>query len=499
MAADTLFLALDGGTEGLRAALFTPDGHMVGFAAEPYPTAHPAPGRAEQDPEDWWRALGRAVRRLIAETGVAPERIAALAAGTTSCTVVLLDTEGRPLRPALLWMDVRAGREADEVLATGDPALIVNGAGAGPVSAEWLLPKLKWLKRHEPETYAAASRIGEYQEFLALRLTGRWVATRTQLTMRWHGGPGGYAECLMARLGLDDALRKLPPEIVAPGEPIGRLTPAAADALGLSPRTLVVQGGSDAFIGTLALGVARPGRVAFLTGSSHLFLAVSDTPLHRRGLWGSYQDVVVPGVHVLEGGQVSTGSIVRWFRTLCGGIDYETLNREAAAVAPGAEGLLMIDHFQGNRTPFTDAAARGAFVGLSLSHGRGHLFRAVLEGIACGSALIYRTMMEAGLSADWITVGGGAVHSPLWLQIHADALGRPLRVPEVADATILGAGVLAMTGAGVHPDLPTAADAVFRLDRVVEPDMASHELYRERVALSAETYERLRSVHAGLA
>jgi sugar (pentulose or hexulose) kinase len=212
-------VGIDGGTESLRARVFDLNGHCLGNAASPYATCFAAGARAEQEPEDWWKAAGKAVRAAIAEAGVMPDQIEALSLATTCCTVVALDASGRALRPAILWMDMRAGREATDVLATGDPALVVNGAGQGPVSAEWMLPKALWLARHEPDVFAAAATICEYQDFLTFRLTGRRTASLNNASIRWHyaSDRGGWPRTLVQALGLGALLGKWPAEVLAPG------------------------------------------------------------------------------------------------------------------------------------------------------------------------------------------------------------------------------------------------------------------------------------------
>jgi len=187
MPARHLVLGIDGGTESLRAGLFdAASGAPLAFGVAPYPTTFPHPSWAEQQPDDWWEALGAAVRSALSQAGAAAADVAALALDTTCCTVVALDAEHRPLRPALLWMDVRASAEADAVAACGDAALRVNGGGQAPVSAEWMLPKALWLKRHEPGVWAAAKTLCEYQDYLNLRLTGRRVASVNNASVRWH-------------------------------------------------------------------------------------------------------------------------------------------------------------------------------------------------------------------------------------------------------------------------------------------------------------------------
>ena len=474
-------LTADGGTESLRARLYDLSGHCLASVALPYRTQFSAGARAEQDPADWWTNFVAACRSAIAEAGVPAEQIEAIAYATTCCSVVALDRNGDALRPALIWMDVRAHAEADAVLATGDAALCLNGGGQGPVSAEWMIPKALWLYRNEPDTFARAHRICEYQDFLTYRLTGEWAASLDNAGLRWHyrNDAGGWPKSLVEALGIADILDKWPPRVVAPGGVIGTLTAAAAEALGLPRSVRVVQGGADALIGMIGLGVAQPGQLALITGSSHLQFGVTRTPLHAPGVWGSYADIVYPGRHVVEGGQTSTGSIVNWLGRLTGGLDFAELNARAAALAPGAEGLLVLDHFQGNRTPHTDPLSRGAILGLTLAHEKHHIFRAIMEGIGFGTRAILDAFRAAGYDSAEMTVGGGAAASDLWLQIHADTAGLPIRVPASADAPSTGAAVLAAFGAGRFASIDEGIAAMVRPGRMIEPDPATMARYAE--------------------
>ncbi|MGE0724446.1 MAG: ribulokinase [Alphaproteobacteria bacterium] len=481
-------IGVDGGTESLRAGVFDLAGTPLAFATAPYDTRFPAPGHAVQEPREWWRAIGRAVRQAVGEAKVGGDAIAAIAVDTTCCSVVALDGAGDPLRPALIWMDVRAADEATAVLATGDAALAVNGGGAGPVSAEWMVPKALWLARHEPAVFDRAATICEFQDYLNLRLTGRRVASANNVAVRWHhrADAGGPPRSMLAALGIERLLEKWPAEVVPLGAAIGGLTPAAAEHLGLPAGLPVAQGGADAFVAMVGLGVVRPGRMAFITGSSHLHLGLTASPFHGRGVWGTYADALIPGLHAIEGGQTSTGSVVAWLRRLLGA-SYDELNREAAAIPPGAGGVLVQEHFQGNRTPHTDPHSRGAIAGLSLNHGRGHLFRATLEGIAFGTELILETMRANGYRPDEVVIAGGATRSDLWLQIHADVSNVPLAVTRVTDAPALGSAILAAVAAGAYASIEEAAGAMVSVARRIEPSPAAHAAYRAPY----EAYKRL--------
>ena len=490
-------IGVDGGTESIRAFVFDLDGKPIASVATPYATEFPNPSWAEQNPEVWWSAMATSVKGALAKSGVSASDIAAICVDTTCCSVVALDKDGSPLRPCMIWMDVRSASEADEVAATRDPFLRVNGGGAGPVSAEWMIPKALWMKRHQPELFARAAKVGEYQDYINLRLTGQWVGSLGNSAIRWHYQTqhGGVPRSLLAAVGLSELEEKWPQVMLAPGAPIGPLTNEAAAHLGLRPGTLVVQGGADAFIGVIGLGVTQPGEMALITGSSHLHIGVADRVVHKPGVWGTYMDAVYPGKSIIEGGQTSTGSVIAWFkRHFAEQTSWDVLNDGAKAIPPGAEGLLVLDHFQGNRTPYTDALSRGAITGLTLKHTPAHVFRAIIEGICLGTRLITDSFGEA-FSPKRIVLAGGASNSPLWLQIHADTIGAPIELTEVADAPALGCAILAAHGAGKFKSIEEGCAAMVRSKTVIEPNAANTRFYeQEMLPRYAKLYGALKEV-----
>lgn len=481
-------IGLDGGTEGVRAAVFDLAGRPVSFSRAEYPTRYPRQGWAEQGPDDWWTGTARAVRDAVARAGIPPDSITALSFAGTSCTVVLADGEGRPLRPALLWMDVRASREAQDIAGTGDPALKYSGYDRG--SAEWLLSKVLWVKRNEPEVYAAAEHVLEYTDWIAWKLTGEWATSINTASIRgyYDRDAGGWPLSLIDTLGLDGLTAKLNQRVLDMGTPFGGLTAAAADALGLRPGTLVAVGGADAFVGMVGLDVVRPGSCALITGSSHLHLAQTDAPAYASGMFGAYTDAVMPGQWTLEGGQVSTGSVVKWFRKICGGEYfkagassaevYSILQRDAAAIGPGSDGVLALEFWQGNRTPYVDADARGMIWGLSLAHTPAHIYRALLEAVSYGTENVMRTFAATGHPVSELVACGGATRSDLWMQIHADVCNIPITLTTDPEAVTLGSGILAAAAAGLFTGVAEASAAMVHVDRVVTPDPQVHEAYQ---------------------
>ena len=396
-----------------------------------------------------------------------------MCADATTCTLLPLDAAGKPLRPALLWMDVRAAAEARAVAATGHTALQYTPAG---FSAEWMLPKSLWLAHNEPDTWAATATLVEYLDWLNFRLTGRLTLALNTATQRWlyNGRSWRWPRDLFASLGLPDLDSRLPADIVAAGARLGALTAEAASALGLAAGLPVVQGGGDAFVALPGLGVVEPGAMALITGSSTVVAGLSSGSAHGPGFFGSFPDAIIPGLELVEAGQASAGSILAWFRRECARelppeTAYRVLDDEASREAPGAGGLIVLENFQGNRTPHTDSRVRGAVWGLSLATSRGQIWRALMEGIGYGLRGILAALAAAGVRPARLVACGGATRSPLFMQILADVCRVPLALTEVPDAPLLGCAVLAAAGLGLHADIPAAAAAMVRVARTYEP------------------------------
>ena len=346
--------------------------------------------------------------------------------------------------------------------------------------------KALWLKENEPDTYRQARYIGECIDWLTHRLTGEWVGSINNASIRayYDRAEGGWPADFYEQIGLGDLLPRLPGRILDMGEVAGTLLPEAAAALGLPAGIPVAEGGADAFVAMIGLNVLRPGKLAFITGSSHIHLGQSRTPFHGAGLFGAYTDAVVPGQYTVEGGQVSTGSVVKWFKdNFCGkeaalaaarGVDvYTVLNELAAPIPPGSEGLVVLDYWQGNRTPYVDPEARGIIRGLSLKHTTGHLYRAIIEGIAYGTEHILRTLHGHGFAVDELVAAGGATRSPLWMQIHADVSNAPILLTATPDAPLLGSAILGAVAAGLYPDVASAAGRMVHTGARIEPDPAA--------------------------
>ncbi len=503
---DRYYLGIDAGTESIRAAIYDTGGTCLGAGVADNHTIYEHAGWAEQRPADWRTAMEDAIRAALADADVDGQEISGIGVDGTTCTLVFLDRARRPLRNAITWMDVRAASEAREASTIDHAAR--KYAGYGPVSAEWFPARALWVKRNEPEIYDRCTLILEEVDWLTYVITGNLSANINTASVRWFYDvrDGDYPLDFYEAMGLDDISSRLPRPVHPLGEQAGSVQRSFADITGLCEGTPVAVVGGDAWMASIGVNAIHSGCVALSTGSSHALVGFSPRELHARGFFGSCPDAVVPGLHVIESGQTSTGSVLHWFTESFVGAKtvesaashgesvYDTLNREAAAIPPGSEGLVVLEHWQGNRTPWVDPTSRGVIRGLTLRHTTAHVYRAILEGVAYGTAVIFRTMRENGFEPSQIIACGGATRSALWMQLHADIVGLPISINREQQAACLGSAVAATVAAGTFPDLATAAGAMVHRDRTVEPRPEETERYRPYVDQYVNTYLQLRDL-----
>ena len=484
-------MGIDFGTESCRVGIFDLTGAPVAFAATAYKTTHPAPGWAEQSPTDWWNALRASVHNVMQRSGVQPHEIKGLSYDATTMTVVALDQGGEALRPAIMWMDVRATEQAARVVDTKSPARRYTGNGTLPPTAEWFPFKAAWLRENERETYDKAYRLVDAPDWLTFKLTGEWTQNINTAAHRMYydRDNGGWPVDLYEEAGAGDVFDKLPTVVNDLGVLVGGLSKSAAEALDLIPGTPVAQGGGDAWHGQIGLNVLRPGKMSLVTGSSHVMSGQSPDPVSGPGFFGGYTDGVVPGQYTVEISLVSSGSVLKWFKdNFCPDINlaaeqtglnaYDILNQRSADIPIGCDGLVINEFFQGNRTPYSDSKARGVFTGLSLAHSREHMYRAIQEAVCYGVEANLRKLREAGFEVQEFVACGGATKSRMWTQMHSDVTGVPITLTEVGDAVTLGSCILAAAGAGLYGSVQEAADAMVHERERIEPDAERHEQYK---------------------
>lgn len=490
-------LAIDIGTEGARAGVFDESGVRLADHASRYPTHFPAPGWAEQDPADWWRAAVIAARTALTTAGVT--RVDAISVATTASSVVVVDEAGESLRPALLWMDGRASEESAATLRHDHPALRYSG---GSDSAEWLVPKAMWIARHEPEVFAAAHRIAESVDFMTFKLSGRWVGSRMNATCKWNYDhrETSLPEDLYRELGVAGLSEKLPQEILPVGAVAGELTAAAAAEFGIAPGARIVTGGIDAHLTLVALWGHSASPVSVVAGTSNAFTAELAEPVFSPTIWGPYPGALREGQWLIEGGQISAGAALSWLSERILGVDRDHLGdlvARAQRVTPAGHGLVVLDHFMGNRTPLRDAKLRGAVAGLTLGTTPEDLYRATVEAVAYGTRQVLESFEAVGVDANDTYFSGGIRHNPLWLQTTADVLGRPIKVVSGENVTIRALGVLCAGAVSGEP-LTEVARRFTPAANVIEPnpDAATalddgYARYQDATTVLTETSHRL--------
>lgn len=506
---DGYLMGIDFGTESVRVAIFDIHGNPITFAATPYKTTHPRPGWAEQNTEDWIGCLEASTHKAIDNAGISPSAILGISYDATTSTVLALDENGRALRPAIMWMDVRATKEAAMVDGSKSVAKLYNGAGTAPASAEWYPFKAAWLKANEPEIYNQAHRIVDATDWATRILTGDWTLSINTASQRmyYNRDKGGWPTDFYEELGIGDIFGKLPTDIAELGSQVGVLSTRAATLMGLVPGIPVAQGSADAWAGQIGLGVVTPGKLALITGSSHVITGQSANAIHGAGFFGSYTDSVVSGQYTVEGGQVSTGSVMKWFKdnftpdlTMAAnsaGLNiYDLLNSRSRDISPGSDGLIINEYFQGNRTPYVDGKARGNIYGLSLHHGPEHIYHAIQEGICYGTAHNLRVMEDQGFEATEIVACGGATRGRSFMQMHSDVTGVPITLTEVGDAVVLGSCMMASVGAGVYSDLQEAAENMVKVRETIDPRPEITEDYKFYLEKYMELYPKVAdSIH----
>ncbi|MBN9073364.1 MAG: FGGY family pentulose kinase [Rhizobiales bacterium] len=515
--------AVDVGTGSARAAVFASGGDLLGYAETPVAMHQPAPGWAEHDSEQIWRAVVSSVRAATTASAVPAEEIAAIAFDAT-CSLVVRGAAGARLPMAedasaswdtIAWLDHRALEEADEITATRHPALEQVG---GTMSPEMQLPKLLWLKRRRPDIWSRAGYIGDLADFLAFRACGSATRSLSTLTTKWGYAPdrdSAWPDDLLAALGLSDLLERAgiasPPAAVATA--LGTLGMEAAGAMGLAAACKVGAGLVDAYAGALGVLGGLPASeldrsAALIAGTSSCVMHAAAVPRPRRAVWGPYRDAALQGLWMSEAGQSASGALLDHVVRLHGlGPSAATHARIAERVRAlrAAEGddfasrLHVLPDFHGNRAPFGDPHALGVVHGLPLDSSFDALCRLYWRacgGVALGIRQIVDALRADGCALDALHIAGGHQKNPLLMELYADALDCRIVEPRAREPVLLGTAMVAAVAGGIHPDLPAAARAMTRPGRTRTPDRAAKAAYDRDYAVFLELHRQRAAIDA---
>jgi xylulokinase len=489
-----VIIAHDLGTTGNKASLHRSTGHIVATITILYPARFAAGGVAEQDPNDWSNAVIEATRALIAHSGVNPTEITGLTVSGQMMGAVLLDDAYQPVRAAMIWADTRSTPQTAqlETIIGQDRAYLLLGHR---LNATYSLEKIMWVRDNEPETFARVRYFCLAKDFVVHRLTGRLATDRSDAsaTNAYDQGRGTWSAELLAAAGLSLTIF---PEILESTAIVGCLTSDAAASTGLKRDTRVVMGGGDGPIAAVGAGVVAPEDGAFVClGTSSWISFAADAPIYDTQMRTMTFDHVVPGRYVPTATMQAGGAALQWVSELLSpdpsNAALSALVLDASTSDASSSGLYFLPYLLGERSPYWNPDAAGAFIGIGRHHGRAQMTRAVLEGVAFNLLTCLQSFQDSGAAIDQIDAIGGGAASDVWLQILADVWGLPVRRRTIVEeANSLGAAVTAAVGLGLVDDFGAARD-LSMVTAQFTPDSGRHTEYLARHAVFVNGYESL--------
>jgi xylulokinase len=474
-------------------------GKVVGSGAEEHqPFASPQAGWAEQDPLDWWRACCVAIRKALQTSGISAQEVACVGFSGQMHGAVVLDERGEVVRPALIWCDQRTEKQTRELSELFGTDRLIQ-LTCNPPLTNFTLTKLMWIREMEPENWRRVRSVMLPKDYVRFRLTGQKATDVADAsgTLLLDVAQRKWSAEVLSGTGLD---ARLLPSLHESRDVCGKISSEGAEATGLKHGTPVVAGAGDQAAGAIGMGVIRAGVVSATIGSSGVVFAATDRPaMDQQGRLHTFCHAVPELWHVM-GVTQAAGLSLRWFRDRFGaGLDdgrdpYERLSEEAADVPSGADGVFWAPYLMGERTPHCDPNARAALIGLSASHTRAHVIRAILEGVAFSLRDSLTIFQEIGVPVKSMRLGGGGARSELWRQIQADVYGREVEQVATEEGAAYGAAILAGVGSGIWKSVNEACDAVVQIVNRVAPDAKRATLMEQKYQTYRRIYPALRGI-----
>ena len=478
------FMGIDTGTQGARIGVVDEKGNIICASEKGWSTSYPQPHWAEQEPEHWWASIEGVLKDISSQvTDEVKKNIVSVCVDSTASTVIPVLEDGTPLSNAVMWMDIRAKEEADYINATNHKVLKYVGGADSP---EWFVPKVLWFKRNAADIYKKAYKFVDQLDWINYKLCGVWSSSICNMTCKanYVRSLGGYQKDFFEMIGLGDYEDKMIMRVDNIGTLLGKISPAIAEKYGFNPDMQVIQGCVDAHMGLFGLNAISEGKLAVTMGTSFVHLGLVRKALEMDGIWGPYEDAILDGTWCVEGGQASAAGLVNWFsRTF--NIDKITdenpfvfLANSLYETSPGADGLIAMDFFQGNRTPYKDAYAKGAVYGLTMQHTWKHIYRAILEAVSFGTHNIICNFDAQGYEVKDIVACGGVTKNKPWIQMISDITGKRIIINRDSQAGVLGCCVVGAAATAFGGDFQKAADSMVEPMKIIEPDMEKHAEYQ---------------------
>ncbi|MBN2557881.1 MAG: xylulokinase [Clostridia bacterium] len=501
-------LGIDIGTSGTKTVLFDNGGNTVSSATAEYPLYQPRIGWAEQDPEDWWKAVCGTVSSVLKQSGASPGKIKGIGLSGQMHGLVLLDSGNNVLRRSIIWCDQRSGKECDEITRLVGAERLIS-ITANPALTGFTASKILWVRNNEPEIYAEINKILLPKDYIRFRLTGVFAtdvsdASGMQLlnirTRRW-------SREMLEKL---DIRREWLGEVFESCENTGTVTKRAAEATGLARGTIVAGGAGDQAAGAVGNGIVKEGIISSTIGTSGVVFAHMDKmEIDMEGRVHTFCHAV-PGCWHVMGVTQGAGLSLKWFRdNFCSdekkeaelmGVDpYVLMDKEASEIAPGAEGVLYLPYLMGERTPHLDPYAKAVFFGMSAAHTKAHMLRAVMEGVACSLRDCMEIIRGMGIDAAQVRASGGGGRSPLWRQMQADMFNADICTTNSGEGPALGAAILAGVASGVYPDVVSACNSIITVRDTISPDPGVRKTYDRYYEIYKNLYKHLKSDYRDMA
>jgi xylulokinase len=488
------FLGMDIGTSATKAIAVAPTGKILASASLPYPLSAPKPGWAEQDPGHWWRASQGTLKALMKNPALRGKRPAALGIAGQMHSSVFLDSKGKVIRPALLWCDGRTTEECRLITKRAGGEKRLRDWVSNPALEGFTLPKILWLKKHEPGAFRRLARVLLPKDFIRYCLTGQMATEYSDAsgTLMLDVAKRRWSAEILKAVGLTASLN---PDLGESADILGRVSTQAAALTGLPVGLPVVGGGADNACGAIGVGAVTPGTAVASWGSSGTVLAPTSRPKVDPGLRAHTFCSALPHQWYVMGVMLSAGAAFSWYRDqFASGRENLALNDEAAKIPPGAQGLSFLPYFQGERTPHRDASARAALIGLSLSHTQAHATRAMLEGICFGLKDSLDILKGLKLPLRSVLLTGGGSKSPLLRKMQADIFGIAVQTVDKEEGPAYGAALLAGVGAGAYKNIPEACAKTLRRSKPIKPAPGSSQWYAEPLRRYRSLYKALKAL-----
>ena len=497
------YLGIDVGTGGTRALIIDDSGAVIAAASSEHANfASPQPGWAEQDPRDWWRACGFAVRQVLRSSGLRTDDIACVGFSGQMHGAVLLDSADEVVRPAIIWCDQRSEVQCRELEHLFGRETLIR-LTCNPALTNFTLTKFLWVREVEPDNWDRVAHVMLPKDYVRFRLTGERAIDMADAsgTLLLDVANRRWSDEVMNKAGIDE---KILPALFESPEICARVSAAGAEATGLHIGTPVVAGAGDQAAGAVGMGIAHAGAVSATIGTSGVVFASTDRPaLDPQGRLHTFCHAIPGRWHVM-GVTQAAGLSLRWYRDQFGeaspeikkdGRDpYDVFTEEAKLAPAGANGAFWVPYLMGERTPHLDPNARAALIGLTVSHTRAHVIRAILEGVAFSLKDTLTIFEEMKIPVTSIRLGGGGARSPLWRQIQADVYGREVEIVAAEEGAAYGAAILAGVGAGAWPSVEQACDAVVKVAKRIEPNEKDSATMQKAYQTYRKIYPALRQV-----